>query len=85
MTITKDDKETEPEIVVSSAPPDPSMITAVGVEEMAKPDGVAGSGGGGKGNEPPIPPGHSRFYCSKCRSVSVECVQRLLLPAAVER
>jgi hypothetical protein len=21
-------------------------------------------------NEPPIPPGHSRFYCSKCHTVS---------------
>ena len=23
----------------------------------------------GSGNEPPIPTGHSRFYCSKCRTV----------------
>ena len=24
-------------------------------------------------NEPPIPAGHSRFYCSKCRTVCVCC------------
>ena len=24
---------------------------------------------GGNGNEPPIPAGHSRFYCSKCHTV----------------
>jgi hypothetical protein len=23
-----------------------------------------------QGNEPPIPAGHSRFYCNKCRTVS---------------
>jgi hypothetical protein len=23
----------------------------------------------GGSNEPPIPPGHSRFYCSKCHTV----------------
>ena len=22
-------------------------------------------------NGPPIPPGHSRFYCEKCRAVSI--------------
>ena len=26
---------------------------------------------GGGNNEAPIPPGHSRFYCSKCHTVSV--------------
>ena len=26
----------------------------------------------GNGQEPPIEAGHSRFYCSKCRTVSVE-------------
>mmetsp|Transcript_5800 Transcript_5800/g.12756 ORF Transcript_5800/g.12756 Transcript_5800/m.12756 type:complete len:98 (+) Transcript_5800:46-339(+) len=64
MTVTKEDKGDEPEIVVN-AEPDANMVTAVGVEEMKKPD--TGVGGGG-GNEPPIPAGHSRFYCSKCRS-----------------
>ena len=24
---------------------------------------------GGQGNEPPIPAGHSRFYCNKCHTV----------------
>jgi len=29
----------------------------------------------GQGNEPPIPAGHSRFYCSKCHTVRLnyEC------------
>ena len=61
MTITKGEDE---EIVVN-AEPDANMVTAVGVEEKVD------SGGGGKNNEPPIPPGHSRYYCSKCRSVSI--------------
>ena len=74
MTVTKDDKGDEPDIVVN-AEHDATMVTAVGVEE--KP-GVSG-GAGGKGNEPPIPPGHSRFYCSKCRSVSGIGASTLLL------
>mmetsp|Transcript_12847 Transcript_12847/g.28170 ORF Transcript_12847/g.28170 Transcript_12847/m.28170 type:complete len:98 (-) Transcript_12847:445-738(-) len=64
MTVTKEGAE--PEIVVN-ATPEPAMVTAVGVEETTKPDGVGGRAGG-KGNEPPIPPGHSRFYCNKCRA-----------------
>ena len=63
MTITKDVKGGEPEIVFN-AEPDSTMVTAVGVEE--KPGGDSGAGGS---NESPIPVGHSRFYCSKCRSV----------------
>ncbi|KAL7540456.1 hypothetical protein ACHAXR_010118 [Thalassiosira sp. AJA248-18] len=62
MTITKGEKGSEPEIVVN-AEPDATMVTAVGVEELKKTDNV-----GGGSNEPPIPAGHSRFYCSKCRS-----------------
>ena len=62
MTVTKEEKG-EPDIVVN-AEPDATMVTAVGVEE--KPG--AGGGAGGR-HEPPIPAGHSRFYCSKCRSV----------------
>ena len=66
MTVTdKDTKGDDPEIVVN-AEPDATMVTAVGVEEKPGVGGV----GGGPGNEPPIPAGHSRFYCSKCRSVS---------------
>lgn len=37
----------------------------------AEPDIVATAvpaGQGGQGNEPPIPAGHSRFYCSKCHT-----------------
>ena len=64
MTITKGEDE---EIVVN-AEPDANMVTAVGVEEKVD---SAGGAGGGKNNEPPIPPGHSRYYCSKCRSVSI--------------
>mmetsp|Transcript_9909 Transcript_9909/g.22255 ORF Transcript_9909/g.22255 Transcript_9909/m.22255 type:complete len:96 (+) Transcript_9909:126-413(+) len=62
MTITKEDKGEDPDIVVN-AEPDATMVTAVGVEE--KP-GVGSAAGGS--NEPPIAAGHSRFYCSKCRS-----------------
>ena len=32
---------------------------------------------GASGNEPPIPAGHSRFYCSKCRTVSVAVKQQI--------
>ena len=32
---------------------------------------VAAGGGGGKTGGPPIPPGHSRYYCSKCHAVSI--------------
>ena len=60
MTVTK---EEDAEIVVNA---EPEMATAVGVEEKVG----SGGGGVGKNNEPPIPAGHSRFYCSKCRSVS---------------
>ena len=63
MTINKE-KPDEPEIVVTAVP-EPGMVTAVGVEEKQP----FGAGGQGRGNEPPIPLGHSRFYCSKCRSV----------------
>jgi len=71
MTITKDEKGDEPDIVVN-AEHDATMATAVGVEELKKPDGVGGvGGGGGNNNGPPIPVGHSRFYCEKCRSVSL--------------
>ncbi|KAL3790273.1 hypothetical protein ACHAW5_011071 [Stephanodiscus triporus] len=62
MTINKE-KPNEPEIVVTAVP-EPGMVTAVGVEEKQP----FGAGGQGRGNEPPIPLGHSRFYCSKCRS-----------------
>lgn len=61
MTVTEYDKGDEPEIVVN-AEPDANMVTAVGVEEVKKP--------GGTGPSIPIPAGHSRFYCSKCRTVS---------------
>ncbi len=66
MTVTKDTKGDEPEIVVN-AEPDATMVTAVGVEEKLA-GGVSGAAAGNNG--PPIPAGHSRFYCSKCRSVS---------------
>ena len=60
MTVTKED----PEITVNATPEQP-LATAVGVATgVEKPTGGAGS-------EPPIPAGHSRFYCSKCRSVSL--------------
>ena len=72
MTVTK---EEEPEIVVTAVP-DASLPTAVGAEETKKADGGVGVAAGGRANEPPIPPGHSRYYCSKCRSVSENAVFR---------
>ena len=50
----------ESNIAVVTAVPEPGMITAVGVKE----DGIPAAAG------PPVPPGHARFYCEKCRSVS---------------
>ena len=54
----------EDEDIVVNAEPDATLATAVGVEEKV----------GGKNNEPPIPANHSRYYCSKCRAVSIICV-----------
>ena len=62
MTVTKED----PEITVNATPENEPLATAVGVAT-----GVEKPTAGGAGNEPPIPAGHSRFYCSKCRSVSL--------------
>ena len=53
----------EDEDIVVNAEPDATLATAVGVEEKVT--------SGGKNNEPPIPPNHSRYYCSKCRAVSI--------------
>ncbi len=65
MTVSKQE---EPEIAVSPIDSknaaDPNLVTAVATEEASKPTV------GGESNEAPIPPGHSRFYCSKCRTVS---------------
>ena len=62
MTVTKE----EPEIAVNAADNLP-VVTAVGIEEKAD-DKVAG--GGNNQGGPPIPAGHARFYCNKCRAVS---------------
>ena len=78
MTVTKEGAE--PEIAVSPIDPsnaDPNMVTAVAMAETNKPDGQ-GVGGGGS-NEAPIPAGHSRFYCSKCRVVRACCILEILL------
>mmetsp|Transcript_11383 Transcript_11383/g.24690 ORF Transcript_11383/g.24690 Transcript_11383/m.24690 type:complete len:84 (-) Transcript_11383:761-1012(-) len=83
MTITKDEKGDEPDIVVN-AEHDATIPTALGVEELKKPDGVGG-GGGGTTNGPPIPAGHSRFYCEKCRSVSVCVLMRARARVCVQR
>ncbi len=66
MTVTKEGAE--PEITVDATlDQGEPLATAVGVETgVEKPD--AGAAGGS--NESPIPAGHSRFYCSKCRAVS---------------
>ncbi len=60
MTVTKE----EPEIAVNAG--DLPVVTAVGIEE--KTDEKVPSSGGTQG--PPIPAGHARFYCNKCRAVS---------------
>ena len=65
MTVTKED----PEIAVNAG--DLPVVTAVGIEEKA--DGKVPSAGGDQG--PPIPAGHARFYCNKCRAVSLFSVQ----------
>ena len=57
MTITKED----PEIAVNTDLP---VVTAVGVEEKVDENAASGTAG------PPVPAGHARFYCSKCRTVS---------------
>ncbi|KAL3817790.1 hypothetical protein ACHAXA_005823 [Cyclostephanos tholiformis] len=61
MTLNKE-LPNEQEVVVT-ATPDSDMVTAVGIEEKQSAFGAPG-----RGNETPIPLGHSRFYCSKCRS-----------------
>ena len=66
MTVTKE----EPEIAVNAADNLP-VVTAVGIEEKADEKVTGGGGGGNQG--PPIPAGHARFYCNKCRAVSTSC------------
>ncbi len=66
MTLNKE--QTHENEVVVTAVPDMDMITAIGIEEKQSAHG----GAPGRGNEAPIPLGHSRFYCSKCRSVREE-------------
>ena len=39
-------------------------------EEIVLDASAVVSNAGGKPNEPPIPAGHSRFYCEKCHTVS---------------
>ena len=41
----------------------------IDMSKPPEPEAIAEAVPSGKGNEPPIPPGHSRFYCSKCRTV----------------
>eukprot|EP00986_Skeletonema_menzelii_P003926 scaffold1277_cov137-Skeletonema_menzelii.AAC.9 len=59
MTITKED----PEIAVNAD--NLPVVTAVGIEEKA--DEKVPSAGGNQG--PPIPAGHARFFCNKCRAI----------------
>mmetsp|Transcript_7623 Transcript_7623/g.13979 ORF Transcript_7623/g.13979 Transcript_7623/m.13979 type:complete len:97 (+) Transcript_7623:58-348(+) len=63
MTVSKQE---EPEIAVSPVDSknaaDANLVTAVATEETSNPTAGGGS------NEAPIPAGHSRFYCSKCRT-----------------
>jgi hypothetical protein len=59
-----DYKKKEDDVVVDGKPyEDDVMVTAVAA------DGTTGATGGEVAG-PPIPAGHSRFYCSKCRTVS---------------
>ena len=74
ITGTKEGKIDEAEIVVNAEPlAEPLLETAVGVQEVAKPTSA-----GGKSNEPPVPAGHARYYCEKCRLVSVACCVKWL-------
>ena len=67
MTVNKEDNYNAADIVVTAEPDtDADFVTATAVAVEEKP---TGAGGVGQGNEPPIPPGHARFYCSKCRAV----------------
>ncbi len=64
MTVTKDGAE--PDIIVNAIPESGEpLATAVGVATGVEKPAAGGS------NEPPIPADHSRFYCSKCRAVSL--------------
>ena len=66
MTVTKEDNTAD--IVVTAEPDtDADFVTATAIAVEEKPTGAGA--GVGQGNEPPIPPGHARFYCSKCRAV----------------
>lgn len=67
MTITKEDNNSAGIVVTAEPDTDASMVTATAVAFDEKP--TTGVGGVGQGNEAPIPPGHARFYCSKCRAV----------------
>ena len=67
ITGTKEGKIDEAEIVVNAEP----LETAVGVQEVAKPTAA-----GGKST--PAPAGHARYYCEKCRLVSVACCVKWL-------
>ena len=65
MTVTKED----PDIVVNAE--DLPVVTAVGIEgDDEKKANEKLGGGANEGGGPPIPPGHARFYCNKCRAVS---------------
>ena len=66
MTITKEDNNSAGIVVTAEPDTDASMVTATAVAFEEKP---TTGGGVGQGNEAPIPPGHARFYCSKCRAV----------------
>lgn len=69
MTITKEDNNSAGIVVTAEPDTDASMVTATAVAFEEKPTTVGGGVGVGQGNEAPIPPGHARFYCSKCRAV----------------
>ena len=69
-------KADEPEITLNAEPDnDPNLATAVGVYDSSyvKPDGKQeqAAANAPSNNGPPIPVGHARFYCEKCRTVSI--------------
>ncbi len=74
MTLTKEDNNYSSDIVVTAEPEtDAAVVTATAVAFEGGDSGV------GQGNEPPIPPGHARFYCSKCRAVSERMIVHILM------
>ena len=76
MTLTKEENNSSDIVITAEPETDAAVVTATAVAFEEKPVGV---GGAGQGNEPPIPPGHARFYCSKCRAVREKTIVHIVI------